>query len=186
MTNPVLETIAQRRSIRTYTGEQITREQLDAILQSALCSPSTRNNQPWHFSVVQKKDLLVRMNKAAVKELLKTEDEAARARYGAPGYDIFHGAPTVIFLSADPAVRQSTLDCGIAVQTIALAAQSLGLGSVILGMPRSCFEGEEKEAFEKELDFPPSAVFQIAIAIGHPAAGKDKTAVGEGKITFIQ
>lgn len=185
MTNSVLQAIDQRRSIRAYTGEQISREHLDILLSAALDSPSARNSQPWHFTVVQKQELIEKINRLAVEQMKKDADEAALARLNQPGYTIFHGAPTVIFLSADSQGHYAALDCGIAVQNIALAAHSLHLGSVILGMPRSAFEGPEKEALEKELDFPEGSSFQIAIAVGHPAAGKEKHPVDDGKITIL-
>ncbi len=185
MNNPVLQAIDQRRSIRAYTDEQVSGEHLDLLLSAAVSSPSARNSQPWHFTVVNKPELIAKINRAAVEQLKKAADEAALVRFSQPGYTVFHGAPTVIFISADSQGRFAIVDCGIAVQTIALAAHSLGLGTVILGMPRAAFEGPEKEALEKELGFPAGSSFQIAIAVGHPAAGKDKHPVEDGKITII-
>ena len=58
MTNAVLQAIADRRSNRGYAPRQLTEEELQAILTAALQSPSARNSQPWHFSVVQDAALL--------------------------------------------------------------------------------------------------------------------------------
>ena len=185
MTNPVLQAIDQRRSIRSYTDEQVSKEHLGLLLSAALSSPSARNSQPWHFTIVQNKSLIEKINRAAVEQLKQSADEAGLLRLNQPGYTLFHGAPTVIFISAKSESRYAIVDCGIAVQTIALAAHSLGLGSVILGMPRAAFEGTEKDTLEKELDFPEGASFQIAVAIGHPAAGKEKHPVEEGKVTVL-
>lgn len=185
MTNPVLQAIDQRRSIRSYTGEQVSKEHLDLLMSAVLSSPSARNSQPWHFTVVQRQELIEKINRAAIEQLKKTADEAGLLRLSQPGYTLFHGAPTVIFISAKSEGRYAIVDCGIAVQTIALAAYSLDLGSVILGMPRAAFEGPEKESLEKELEFPEGSSFQIAIAIGHPASGKEKHPAEEGKITIL-
>lgn len=185
MTNPVLQAIDQRRSIRAYTGEQISKEQLDILLSAAVSSPSARNSQPWHFTVVWKQELIEKINRAAVEQMKLGADDALLARLSEPGYTIFHHAPTVIFISANSEGRYAILDCGIAVQNIALAAHSLGLGSVILGMPRAAFEGPEKDVLEKELDFPDGSSFQIAIALGYPATGKEKHPVEEGKVTIL-
>jgi nitroreductase len=185
MTNSVLQAIDQRRSIRSYTDEQVSQEHLDLLLSAALSSPSARNSQPWHFTVVQNKALIEKINRTAVEQLKKGADGAWLASLNQPGFTLFHGAPTVIFISAKSENRFAIVDCGIAVQTIALAAHSLGLGSVILGMPRAAFEGPEKEALEKELEFPEGSSFQIAIATGHPAAGKEKHPVEQGKVTIL-
>jgi len=185
MTNSVLQAIDQRRSIRSYTDKQISRDHLDLLLSAAVSSPSARNSQPWHFTVVQTQTLIERINRAAVEQMKKGADEKLLARFSEPGFTIFHHAPTVIFISANSQGRFAIVDCGIAVQSIALAAHSLGLGSVSLGMPIAAFEGTEKESLEKELDFPLGSSFQIAIALGHPAAGKEKHPVENGKITIL-
>ena len=185
MTNPVLQAIEDRRSIRAYTAEPVSKEHLDLLLAAALASPSARNGQPWHFTVVTNHVLIQKVNRAAVEQLKQGADEKAVERMSQPGFTIFHGAPLVIFISADFNGRYAAVDCGIAVENIALAAHSLGLGSVILGLPRAAFEGPEKEALEKELAFAQGSSFQIAIAIGHPAAGKEKHPIGEGKVTLI-
>ena len=186
MINPVLQAIEERRSIRSYTQEPVSKDHLDLLLSSALASPSARNSQPWHFTVTENQALIQKVNRAAVEQLKKGADEKAVERMSQSDFTIFHGAPLVIFISADSSARYAIVDCGIAVETIALTAHSLGLGSVILGLPKAAFEGPEKEQLERELAFPHGASFQIAIAIGHPAAGKGKHPVGEGKITIIQ
>lgn len=185
MSNPVLQAIDRRRSIRAYTSEQVTKEQLELLLSAALSSPTARNTQSWHFTAVQKRELIDVIDRAAIEQLKKGADEAQLTRLNQPGYTLFHGAPTVIFISAVSAARYAAIDCGIAAQSIALAAYSLGLGSVILGMPRAAFEGPQKEALERELAFPQGAEYQIAIAIGNPAAGKEKPAVEPGRVTVI-
>ena len=50
-----LEAIRTRRSIRAYTDELITDEQIDALLSAAMQAPSAGNQQPWHFIVIRKR-----------------------------------------------------------------------------------------------------------------------------------
>lgn len=171
--NGILKAIQDRRSIRAYENRQITDEQLAALLAAATQAPSANNSQPWHFSVVQ--------NAALLEEI---EQEANRVT--GRSVSIFFHAPTVIFLSANPEGRYSALDCGIAVENIALAAVGLGLGSVILGRPRDAFGGEKKDEIKKLLKFPQGYELMIAIAIGFPAATKEAHPVGENKIDIIR
>jgi nitroreductase len=176
MSNPVLNAIAGRRSIRQYKeGVQLTQEQLDAILKAARESPSARNSQPWHFSVVRKPAILEEINAEARKII------------NSPGLppDIFYASPTVIFLSCEAESRWGRLDCGIAVQTIALAAHSLGLGSVILGMPEAAFTGPRKDYFNGLVKFPAGHSFAVAIAIGAPAGTKEAHPQEPDRITFV-
>ena len=71
-------------------------------------------------------------------------------------------------------------------QTIALAAESIGLGSVILGLPREAFLSDRKEELEKKLQFPEGHVFQIAIAVGVPADDKAEHPMHENRISIIR
>jgi nitroreductase len=72
------------------------------------------------------------------------------------------------------------------VQNIALAAESLGLGSVILGLPRDAFFSDQKEELEKILNFPEGYSFKIAISIGTPTDDKPAHQHKEGKISFVK
>ena len=172
MSNPVLCAIADRRSIRGYRTEQITKEQLNAILAAAVQSPSARNSQPWHFSVVQNTAIIKEVNDEANKLLERTDD-------------IFYCAPTAIFISCEASSRWGRLDCGIAVQTIALAAHSLGLGSVILGLPDAAFTGPRGAYFNQLLKFPEGYSFAVAIAIGEPTVTKEAHPVEPDRIDII-
>ena len=176
MNNPVLESIAGRRSIRGYKAEQISARQLDALLTAAAQAPSARNLQPWHFTVVQ--------NKALLQEISdETNKNANREENG----DVFYSAPTVIFLSCDAeANKWARIDCGIAVENIALAAHSIGLGSVIIGISAMAFSGEKREYFSKQLRFPENYSFAISIAIGTPSTAKDAHPIEPGRIDYIQ
>jgi len=161
MENPVLKAIADRRSIRGYTAEPVSDAMMNQLMTAAMQSPSARNSQPWHFTVVKDQALIARVNQAACDKL------------GRKNFDIFYAAPVVIFISADPSSYFNKLDCGIAVQNLALAAHSLGLGTVILGLPLEGFLGEEGEELKKALKFPEKHEFMIALSVGHPATSKD-------------
>jgi nitroreductase len=174
MSNPVLTAIADRRSIRAYTPQQLTKEQLDTLLLAAAQSPSARNSQPWHFSVVQNPAILAEIN----KETSKTFNQD----FG----DIFYAAPTAIFISCDASSRWGRLDCGIAAQTVALAAHSLGLGSVILGLPEGAFTGPRADYFNKLLQFPEGYSFAVAIALGVPAGTKEAHPIEPDRVTYIR
>ena len=176
MSNPVLAAIADRRSNRAYKNEPITQGQLDAILAAAEQAPSARNAQPWHFTVVRDAALLNEINAEISANL--NEDVG----------DVFYAAPTVIFIAANvkgPTPKWARLDCGIAVQTIALAAHSLGLGSVILGMPDAAFTGSKGDYFNKLFKFPDTYEFAVAIAIGAALDTKAAHPILPNKISFV-
>ena len=175
MNNPVLEAIADRRSIRGYKPEQITQEQLDVLLRAGEQAPSAKNQQPWHFTVVRDKAILKEISDETGKKM-KREGDA----------DIFYGAPTVIILSCDPDGHPWTrLDCGIAVENMALAAHSIGLGSVIIGICYMALDGDRKDYYSKLLKFPDKYTFAVSIAVGVPSTTKDPHPVETGRIDII-
>ena len=184
MINDVLRAMESRRSHRAYAPTQLTKAQLDAILLAALQSPSAVNRQPWHFSVVQNQQLLARLTKAAHRRAAQLTREERGPRFDDPAFHVHYHAPTVIFLSAEdtPANR---LDCGIAVQQIALAAESLGLGSVIVGLIRLAFENDEAEELKQALHFPKNHAFMISIALGTPTDDKPAHENDFSKISLI-
>jgi len=51
----VLTAIRERRSIRRYTAEPVSPEQINTILQAGLCAPTARNLRPFHFVVIRDK-----------------------------------------------------------------------------------------------------------------------------------
>lgn len=184
MINKTLELLDQRRSHRAYKKIPLTDEQIDALVYAGISSPSANNHQPWHFTVVKNQELLNEINQEACNNVMRLPEASRNARFVDPDFHIFYHAPAVIFISA---INQpgKKLDCGIAVQSIAIAAQSLGLGSVILGLPNFAFQGDKKEAFEKALHFPNNYEFAIAIAVGHPDDEKDAPVRDYQKISFV-
>ena len=185
MTNETLSLIASRRSHRAYEPTPLTQPQLDALLQAAVESPSAVNRQPWHFTVVRNQKLLDEMNRAVWEQMMKRDSQRRSPRFADRDFHVFYHAPTVIFISGMPDNPYPPIDGGIAVENIALAAESMGLGSVILGMPRDAFAGDRADEFRKELQFPEGWDFVIAIAVGVPADTKEPHPVKNDRIAFV-
>ena len=91
-----------------------------------------------------------------------------------------------ITLPKEPRSRFAQVDAGIAVQNLALSAQGMGLGSVILGRPKEVLTAENGAQWEKRLGFAEGHCFAIAIAIGHNTVTKEAHPIGEGKLTFVK
>lgn len=185
MENQVLKAIAERRSTRGFTFDPLTKEQLNALISAATASPSALNLQSWHFTFCSDASTILAVEKEVGSIIMAGSDDGAKQRMKARDMKVFYNAPTVVFISSDEQSGWSALDAGIAAENIVLAAQSMGLGSVIIGMCKLAFEGESGQKFKDMLQFPQGYKFSLAIALGTPNVSKEAHPVGENKVTVI-
>lgn len=186
--NEVLKAIQDRRSTRGFNDVQLTEAQLQALIDAALASPTARNTQMWHFSVVQDKQLLDQFSRDAAELMAATMPAGSRGRFEDKDFHLFYHAPTVIFISRpqECSNRFVEVDCGIACENIALAAQSMGLGSVIVGMAMDLFLSERGEHYKHAFGFPEGYGFSIAIVVGNNTVTKEAHPIGEGKVNIVR
>ena len=178
----VLEAISRRRSHRAYRQDQLPEEVLSAILRAGLEAPSATNRQPWHFSVVQDPALIQEVHDEAAKAM----GRVGSPRFNDPDFQMFYHAPTVVFLFGEKSFSWTQVDCGIAVQNMALAAEGLGVGSVILGLPLPAFRGDQADRLRERLQCPEGYDFVVAIALGYAEDAKDPHGLRQEKISRIQ
>ena len=163
--NEILKVIKERSSTRGYTAEKLTEAELGALIDAGLQAPTAANRQEIHFSVVDGENPIL--------EEIQQEMLAGRGGSTAPAHNFYYEAPVVIILSGNAAFSWSAVDAGIAVENIALAAESLGLGNVILGCIKDAMVGAKKEHFAKALGFPEGYEYEVAIAVGRKATTKE-------------
>jgi nitroreductase len=147
-----LEAIGTRRSVRAYTDQPVPQEVIERLLSAAMQAPSACNQQPWHFVVVNERGQL-----DALADVLPF------------GKMLKHG-PLAIIVCADVPSEVCpgywVQDCSAATQNLLLAAHSLGLGAVWIGVyPVS----ERVAALQAVLGLPEQVVPLCTVAIGHPA-----------------
>ncbi len=163
MTNEVLSIIKKRSSARAYSTEEISKEELNTILEAGLMAPTGMNRKEIRFSVV----------KGDNPVLTELDEEKRRLRgQDVQPHNFYYEAPVLIFLSAEDDFKWSRVDAGIAVQNMALAAESIGLGSLIIGCVYDALNGEKKAYFSDKLQIPEGYSFQIALAVGHKTDNK--------------
>ena len=116
----VLQAIFTRRSIRKFTGEPISNENMETLLRAGFSAPSAHNMQPWHFVVLK--------NPATLEYIAE-----------APPYaKMLPQAGCCIIVCGDEEVQKTkglmVQDCSAAIQNILLAAHGIGLGAVWCGL----------------------------------------------------
>lgn len=165
--NETLAIIRKRRSIRKYKPDQISDSDLEAILEAAIWAPSAMNQQKWHFTVIQNKEMLQKITDLA-REVMKSGPEFLARRAADPDYSPFFHVPTVIVISGDSKARFIQLDCALAAQNIMLAAESLNIGSCVMTSPEIFFSTEKGQALLREMSVPEGYKHVCTVVLGYP------------------
>ena len=172
-----LEAIKDRSSTRQYTEESLTKEELGKIVKAGLMAPTAANRQEVHFTVINGGAPILG---EIQDEMLKTRPNADRSQ------SFYRDAPVVIILSAKEEFYWSAVDAGIAVENMSIAAEALGLGSLIIGCIKDAMLGEKRSYFADALKLPEGYRFQVAFAAGHKAASKEPHEFDEAKnVTYL-
>lgn len=183
----VLKALAERRSIRTFKPEQITESELETILQAGRFAPSARNQQPWHFTVVQNKEILGKINVILQQHFLNSGVESLVERAKAENFSPFYHAPTLIIVSGDKNAVAPHQDGALALGNLFLAAHTLNIGSVWIHSLRNLFDSDAGKALNKELGIPEDYVIVGSGAFGYNAGAIPQAAPRkEGTVTIIK
>ena len=185
MTNDTLKAILDRRSIRAYTPETLTRDEIDTLVEVALASPSANDHQPWHFCFLLDRDRIRTISDAAMDTFRQSGSQGMVDWLESLGGNIFYRAPLVVVLSS-PKDKPSALDAGIAMENLVIAAQSMGLGSCYIGLARGAFGGARADEMARLAGIPETHAYEIALCIGHAAATKEAHAMHPEKVTILE
>ena len=147
------EVLLRRRSVRKFTDERVTDEQINELLHAAMSGPSACNKTPWEFYVVRKTETLNAVKKASLF-----------SRFNSSLVIVVAGN-TSRALPA-PITEYWIQDCSAAVENILLRATDLGLGAVWCGAyPQKRVE----DNVQAVLDLPEDHIAMAIIHVGYPA-----------------
>jgi nitroreductase len=147
----LFQALHTRRSIRSFTGEEIPEDHINKIIGEAMMAPSAGNARPWHFIVIRDKDNLKKIKD--INPYAKMADDADAG----------------ILICGDPSLEKHpgffVQDCSAATENLLLAAHGLGLGGVWTGI----YPIEERiKGFRKLFDIPESVVPVSLSLFGYP------------------
>lgn len=101
-TNEILENIKARRSVRAYTGQQVSEEDLQAVLEAATYAPSGMHLETWHFTAIQNADKLTELNERIKGAFAKSDEPRLKERGQSKTYCCYYHAPTLVIVSNEP------------------------------------------------------------------------------------
>jgi len=183
--NETLNNILERYTCRDFKDTPITQEQRGYLVKAALAAPSARNLQPWHVIMVTDKALIDELDTEGMNILGADEDKSTYELFMSRGGKMFYNAPCLALVLSDGS-KWGTLDSGILCQNIVLAAESMGLGSCIVGMAGIPLNGPKAEDYAKCLGFPKGYKFEIGVLVGEIISGKEPHEHDLTKVSFVE
>lgn len=185
--NETIKNLLNRRSIRKFEQEQIKDEELEAILETGKFAPSAMNQQSWHFTVVQNKEILQQINETCRTAFINSGNKGFEDRGKAENFSIFYNAPTFIIVSGDEKAIAPQNDGSLALGNMFLAAESLGIGSCWIHAMNFVLSIEEGKALKKVLGIPEGYTPIGSGAFGYKAVSSPSPAARrEGIINIIK
>lgn len=159
----MLDVIRRRRSIRSYTSQDVTDQQVQAMLEAAMAGPTADNLQPWHFVVVRD---------AGVRRQLSRVHQWA---------SMCEGAPVVFAVCGEAGNAYWIEDTSAATENLLLEAVAQGLGSVWIGI-----RGNEAEARVRLiLGIPQHMGVLCLVPVGYPGEVKEpRTQYDQRKVHY--
>jgi nitroreductase len=142
--NEVLNIIKSRRSVRAYKSDLLGKAELDAIVEAGIYAPSGHNQQPWHFTVIQDREVIGSINRKCKAVMAGTGVEWIKKIGTNPAVDITHNAPVLIIISCRKDSVSGKADCVAAMQNMLLQAESMSIGSCWMGFVGFIFGDAEE------------------------------------------
>lgn len=160
----------KRRSVRSFTDQQVEQEKIDYLLQAGLHAPSACNQQPWHLIAVT--------NKEVIEKLSTTSPYGSFAAK----------APLIIVVCKSTSDQLKApmyydIDCSNASMNILNACVDVDLGGTWIG---TCPQKERMEAVDKVIAMPDGYTAFSLLAIGYPLHPHKIKEVDFSKVSYIK
>lgn len=149
----IMRIIRNRRSVRVYNSEEVSKSDIEKIIEAGVKAPTGDNFKTTRFVVIRNKDMLTQI---------------AKSRKAGTG--MLKGADSAILVLADTEKTDLWIeDCSIAAAYMHLTADALGIGSCWIQVRARCAaDGRELEQYLREmLKFPTTMKPLCILSLGH-------------------
>lgn len=159
MENQAIDNIMTRVSVREFTGEKISAEQIDTLLRAAMAAPSAINKQPWAFIVVTDENLIAQLGEALPYSRCSNHPAVAIIPCGDLSKAI-EGEMGAFWIN----------DVSAATENLLLAAHAMGLGAVWTGLHPDM---NRATMVQQMLGLPEHIIPLCVVPVGVPAEHPD-------------
>ena len=176
--NVVINTILARRSIRQYHATPVGRDTLMQIMECGINAANGQNKQSWEVRIVDNPTTM-----AQIKDMMAIGNPNLDANMVK---DCMRGAPVMVFIARDLNYDFSAYDCGLLAGNILLSAQSMGVGSIVLGSPvRFINDAENSAEILRILGYSENYELCLCIGLGYAAEAPDAKPRDINKVQFV-
>ena len=168
--NSIYENIMSRRSVRAFTDQKISKEDLETIAKAGCHAPTGMNKQSWQFTITQDKEKIKRLSKLVEVTLER------------PNYNMYQ-PNAIIMVSNEKENTNGLADTACALENIFLMAHSMGIGSVWINQLKTICDEPEVRATLTEFGIPKNHIVYGIAALGYD---KDSGSVKEKREDVIK
>jgi nitroreductase len=169
------EAIIGRRSVRAYSEEPVSKEQIEEVLEAGIWAPTGMHREPWRFIVIEDKALIKYVSDET--KILVQKNMPPLAKQFSTELDIIcYNAPVLVLVCTEKDQQWADinlLDSVLAAQNMFLKAHELGLGTCYMGFVNLI---SSKPEVLKKIGVPENCDMQLSFILGHP-----KVKQGRGK-----
>ncbi|MBQ9614286.1 MAG: nitroreductase family protein [Lachnospiraceae bacterium] len=161
--NEALQNLLTRRSCRAYKEDQITAEELDAILKAGQYAPTGMGKQSPIIVVIQDAE--------KIREIEKLNGSVM----GNPDGHPFYGAPTLIVVFGDAESPLGGADANLVIGNLLNGANAVGVDSCYIWRARESFDSEAGKALKKAWNVPDYyiGIGNVILGYGKPEGKKE-------------
>lgn len=157
-----LQLFRARRTIRRFTAQDVSEEDLEALLEAGSVAPSRLDRRPLHYVIIRNRD-----TKTKIAEALRVRP-------------YIEEAPVVVAVCANPVLSDTwELDGSAAIENMLLAATKLGLGGAWVGSKGSALWDHAVQVMRQITGIPKDIEVVSLVCFGHPAEEKRPYEPGE-------
>lgn len=160
----------RRRSIRQFTDEPLTKDEIKELMKAALMSPSSKSKRPWHFVVVDDEQDLESLSKCKPS-----------------GAQFLQEASLGIVVAVDTDKSEVWIEDGsVATTMLLLQAEAMGLGACWIQIRGRSFSDtvSSEDEVRRITGLPENMRIVSIVAVGHK--GQERKEQDEEKLLWSQ
>lgn len=168
--------IKTRRSVRAYTQEPVTKEQIEAVMEAGTWAPTGMGRQPWRFIIIENKDTIKLVSEETKALLRRIMPPQLAEQFNTQKDNICYNAPMLVLVCTEKSHQWddvNLLDSVLATENMFLKACELGLGTCYMGFVSNL---NREPHVLKKIGVPENHYLAVPFIIGHP-----KTLLEPGK-----